>query len=119
MRKLLAFNFITLDGFYKGLSEDISWHRHGEEESAFAADNMKGEGAVLLFGRTTYHHMASFWRTPQAIKNIPEVAAGMNSAEKIVFSNTLKKADWNNTTVIGGDIVSAVRKLKRTEGKDM
>lgn len=119
MRKLFAFNFITLNGFYKGEADDISWHRHGEEESTFAAENMQGEGAALLFGRVTYHHMASFWPTPDAIRNIPDVAAGMNRAEKIVFSNTLKHADWNNTKVIGGDIVKAMKKLKQTEGKDM
>lgn len=119
MRKLFAFNFITLNGFYKGAADDISWHRHGEEESAFAAENMQGEGAVLLFGRVTYQQMASFWPTSEAIKNIPDVAAGMNSAEKIVFSNTLRKAEWNNTKVISGDIVEAMKKLKQTEGKDM
>ena len=119
MRKLFAFNFITLNGFYKGLADDITWHRHGEEESGFAAENMQGEGAILLFGRVTYHHMAAFWPTQEAIKNIPEVAAGMNQAEKIVFSNTLKKADWTNTKVVGGDIVKAIKKLKQTEGKDM
>lgn len=119
MRKLNSFTFITLDGYYKDSDEDISWHRHGAEENEYAADNMKSDGAILLLGRTTYEMMASYWPTPMAIDNDPIVAEGMNRAEKIVFSNTLKKAEWENTKVISGDIVEKIRKMKQTSGKDM
>jgi dihydrofolate reductase len=113
-----VFNFITLNGFFKGMHNDISWHRHGPEESQFASDSMKsGEGA-LLFGRVTYEQMASFWPSTEAIKNIPEVAKGMNSAEKIVFSKTLKKADWQNTR-IANDLIGEVKKLKETTNKNL
>ncbi len=60
MRKLFAFNFITLDGYYKGPKEDISWHRHGAEENAYAAEGLKS-GSTLLFGRVTYEMIASYW----------------------------------------------------------
>ncbi|MDR3711409.1 MAG: hypothetical protein P4L51_01235 [Puia sp.] len=49
----------------------------------------------------------------------PDVATGMNSAEKIVFPNSLKNAGWNNTRIIKGGIVEEIRKLKATKGKDM
>lgn len=119
MRKLFAFNFTTLNGYYKGIDEDISWHRHGAEEAAFAAESMKSDGGILLFGRVTYEHMAGYWPTSDARRNDPDVASGMNRSEKIVFSNTLKKADWNNTTVISGDIATHVKQLKQTKGKDL
>src|SRR6187549_3659393 len=119
MRKLFIFNFITLNGFYKGTGEDTSWHRHGAEESEYASQSMAGEGSVLLFGRKTYEMMAGYWPTQEAKKNAPEVAEGMNQSEKIVFSNTLKKADWKNTKVMSGDIVSEIKKLKKTSGKDL
>lgn len=119
MRKLNVFNFITLDGYYKGLNEDISWHRHGAEENEYAADNMKSDGAILLFGRTTYEMMTGYWPTPMVIENDPIVARGMNRAEKIVFSKTLKKPEWQNTKVMSGDIVEKIRKMKQTPGKDM
>jgi dihydrofolate reductase len=118
MRKLNVFEFISLDGYYKGLNGDISWHRHGGDESEFSADSLKADN-MLLFGRVTYDMMVSFWPTPDAINSLPAVATGMNSAEKIVFSNTLKKADWNNTSIMSGDIVSQIKKLKQTPGKDM
>jgi len=118
MRKLVVFNFTTLNGYFEGPGGDISWHRHGEEESKFAAESA-GQGGVLVFGRITYEHMASYWPTTQAMQQMPEVAKGMNKAEKIVFSRTLKKSDWENTRVINGDLINAVRELKGTPGKDM
>ncbi|SDH43850.1 dihydrofolate reductase [Dyadobacter soli] len=118
MGKLIAYNFTTLNGYFKGPDNDISWHRHGEEESAFSADSLEAK-ATLLFGRVTYEMMASFWPTPAAIENMPEVAKGMNEAEKIVFSTTLESTDWENTTIIQEDLVEAVRKLKAIPGKVM
>jgi dihydrofolate reductase len=118
MRTLNAFTFLTLNGFYKGPNEDITWHRHGGEEAEFSEEGLM-HGSILLFGRKTYEMMVAFWPTPMAKESFPNVADGMNKAEKIVFSNTLKKADWNNTRIIGGDIVREVRKLKQSGTKDM
>jgi dihydrofolate reductase len=118
MRKLFTFTFISLDGYYKGQNGDISWHKHGAEESEFSAENLKS-GNILLFGRTTYEMMASFWPTPMALTSFPEVAAGMNKAEKIVFSRTLQKADWQNTTITSENMIEEVQKLKLHATKDM
>ncbi len=118
MRKLSVFDFTSLDGYYKGVNEDLSWNRLGPEETEFSAGNVRS-GNTLLFGRVTYEMMESFWTTPDAMKILPEIARGMNSADKIVFSKSLKKADWNNTIVVNGDLVDEVRKLKQLPGKDM
>ena len=77
MRKLSVFNLVTLDGYFAGQDGDISWHNVDEEfqELANAASN---SGNTLLFGRVTYELMVSYWPTPEAIKNDPIVAAGMN-----------------------------------------
>jgi hypothetical protein len=48
MRKLSAFNFISLDGYFEGPKGDISWHTHGAEENEFAAEMLKA-GSILLF----------------------------------------------------------------------
>jgi len=119
MRKVTAFNFITLDGYFEGPKKgDISWHRHGAEENEYAAENLKIGGA-LLFGRVTYEMMASYWPTPIAIKNDPIVAEGMNNADKIVFSRTLKKVEWNNTRLVKDNIVEEIKEMKQMPGKDM
>lgn len=118
MRKLTVFNFITLNGFYKGEDNDTSWHRHGEEEGRYSVEAMKGE-SILLFGRTTYEMMASWWPTPMAAEAYPEVARGMNSAEKIVFSNLIEDPKWSNTKVMSGDIAEKLRAMKQQPGKDL
>jgi dihydrofolate reductase len=118
MRKLSVFNFLTLNGYYKGPAEDISWHQHGEEEGDFAAEGAKTE-SVLLYGRKTYQMMASFWPTAEGKKFNSAVAEGMNNSEKIVFSRTLKTATWQNTKIIKDNIVEEIENLKKTPGKDM
>jgi dihydrofolate reductase len=118
MRKVTAFNFITLNGFYKGMDEDISWHRHGSQEAKFSEQSLERDN-ILLFGRKTYETMVAFWPTPMAKELFPKVAEGMNKAEKIVFSRTMNKADWNNTRVVSGNIVDEIKVLKRTARKDM
>lgn len=61
----------------------------------------------------------SYWPTPAAAKNDPTVAKGMNEAEKIVFSRTLKQVRWAKTTLVREDPPDAVRALKRQSGKDL
>jgi dihydrofolate reductase len=109
---------LSLNGFYKGPNGDISWHRHGDEEGEYSAKALQADN-VLLFGRVTYELMASYWPTPEAMKNDPIVADGMNRAEKIVFSRTLTKPVWNNTGVIKENMIQQVRKMKEISGKDM
>jgi dihydrofolate reductase len=118
MRKVSVFNFVTLNGYFKGPKGDISWHRHGPEENEYAAESLRS-GNTLLFGRVTYEMMASYWPTPVAIKNDPIVAEGMNNADKIVFSRTLKKVEWNNTRLVKDNIVDEIKKMKQMPGKDM
>jgi dihydrofolate reductase len=118
MSKLTSFTFITLNGFFKGQNEDTSWHIHGGEASEFANDS-SGADNILLFGRKTYDMMASFWPTPMAAESFPTVAENMNKSQKIVCSNTLKKADWHNTTVMGGDIIEQIKELKKTSKKNI
>lgn len=121
MRKLIAFNHVTLDGYFVSTNGDFSWARTGNDDaeySAFVAENASG-GGQLLFGRITYQLMASYWPTPIADQHNPAVAAGMNSMPKVVFSRTLDKASWNNTTLVKGDLVSAVRKMKDEPGPGM
>jgi dihydrofolate reductase len=118
MAVISVFNFISVDGYYKDLSNGISWHKHGGEEGEFSAEGL-GAGNILLFGRVTYDMMYGFWPTQNAIQNMPVVAEGMNNAEKIVFSKTMQKAEWNNTRVIKNNIVEEIKKMKQLPGKDM
>jgi dihydrofolate reductase len=120
MRKLGMFNHVSVDGYFVDAKGDMSWaHSKPDVEwEAFIAGNASGEGE-LLFGRITYDMMASFWTTAQAIKSMPAVAAGMNSMPKVVFSRTMDKAPWNNTTVGKGELAAEIGKMKQASGPDM
>ncbi len=120
-RTLSSFMQISLDGYYCDAQGDMSFaHKPPDdmEWNAFVAGNASG-GGMLLFGRVTYDMMAAWWPTPMAATAMPAVAAAMNARPKIVFSRTLRTAAWANTTLVGDDIVAAVRRLKAQPGPDM
>jgi dihydrofolate reductase len=121
MRRLVAFNSVTLDGYFAGMNGDISWaHKDSNdaEWNSFVADNAGG-GGVLVFGRVTYELMASYWPTPFATRNDPIVAERMNGLQKVVFSRTLDHAAWNNTRLVKGDVAAEIRKMKQEPGAGM
>lgn len=109
---------MTVNGFFKGPDDDTSWHIHGEEGNRYSEEKLKQED-ILLFGRVTYEMMCAFWPGETAAAMFPVVAKRINESEKIVLSNTLKSAGWNNTTVISGDGIQKVKELKSEEGKDI
>ena len=118
MRKLFAFNLISLDGFFEGPDQDINWHNVDEEFNEFAIEQTSAVGA-LLFGRVTYQLMESYWPTADALENDPAIAGIMNSVPKLVFSRTLEKAEWNNTRIVKENIEQEILNLKKQPGKDL
>ena len=120
-RTLSAFLHLSLDGYYCDPQGDMSFaHKpSGDVEwNEFVAGNASG-GGMLLFGRITYEMMAAWWPSPMAAHAMPEVAASMNVMPKVVFSRTLERADWSNTTLVKEDAVAAVRRMKQQQGPDM
>lgn len=119
MRRVVAFEQVTLDGYFADADGGMSWaHRSDPEWDAFVADNAT-TGGVLLFGRVTYEMMASFWPTPMAFETAPVVAGRMNDLPKVVFSRTLDEVSWKNTRLVKGDAAAAVRELKTEAGPEM
>src|SRR2546428_12069134 len=74
----------------------------------------RSQPGCCLFGRVTYEGMAGYWPSQKG-----EVADFMNTIPKIVFSKTLKKAEWNNTRLVKGKPEEEVAKLKQQPGKDL
>jgi len=122
MRNLHVFENVTLDGYFTGENGDLSWaHARGGDDpewNDFIAGNASG-GGILLLGRKTYEMMKAYWPTPQAKRDAPEVAAGMNRMKKIVVSRTLHDPDWSNSEVVKGDLAEEVRKLKASADGDI
>lgn len=121
MRKLIMWNVITLDGYFEGNQPwDLSFHAAiwGKELEALSLEQL-ASADYLVFGRATYEGMASYWTSEAANSAETEVAHWMNTLPKLVFSRTLKNADWNNSTIIRDHASDEILKLKQQEGKDI
>ncbi len=90
MRKIIVFNLVTVDGLFAGPNGEIDWHNYDDEMGTYSLEQMKSLDA-LIFGKTTYELMASYWPTTDGIKSEPVVARIMNNIPKIVFSKSLKE----------------------------
>ena len=117
MGKVVVSQFITLDGVVEdpGGSEDFDrggWafdFDRGPEGDQFKLDEVMASEALLL-GRVTYEGFAAAWpsRTDEF-----GFADKFNNMPKYVVSTTLEDPEWNNSTVISGDVAEAVAALKR------
>lgn len=116
MGRIVVTEFISLDGVIEdpGGSEHSklgAWtfkFNRGEEGDKFKLDETLNAEAQLL-GRVTYEGFASAWPTMSG----DPFSEKFNSMPKYVVSSKLKKADWNNSTILKGDVVDEVSKLKK------
>lgn len=122
MRKLVVFNLVSVDGLFAGPKGEIDWHNYDDEMGTHSVEQLKSLGA-LIFGKTTYELMASYWPTPDGVNSEPVVAGIMNTIPKIVFSETLKEVEdgplWKNVTVFHEIKPEEIIKMKEQEGGDI
>lgn len=117
MRKVIAWNVATLDGYFEGTKPwELDFHETvwGPELEKLSTDQL-ADLDYLLFGRKTYEGMAAHWTE----NSEGEIGTAMNTVPKLVASRTLKSADWNNSTLIDGDIGEAIRRLKAEDGRNI
>lgn len=87
-----------------------------EERQNYIRDSILAADAIL-FGRTTYEMLAPYWSAQR--NNEMGVAAKLNSVPKFVVSSTLKKATWNNSTIIKEGVVEEITRLKDQPGQEI
>ena len=99
-----------------GIKGELDWHFPfwTEEMAAYASRQLRAMDTILV-GRLTYQKMAAYW--PFAPRN--DFSAMMNNYEKIVFSTSLKKTDWQHSRVLAGNIGEEIIRLKQAPGRDM
>jgi dihydrofolate reductase len=113
MRKLVSGLFYSLDG----VVENPEWtfpywsDEMGEELTAIISKQ-----DTVLLGRVSYEEWAGYWPTAETDK---EFADFINNVPKIVVSSTLEKTEWQNSTLLKGDLVEGVTKLKQQPGGDI
>ena len=116
MRKIILSNLMTLDGFFEGPDKELDWFMVDEEFFEYVRE-LLNEVDTILFGRVTYQMMVKYW--PNATDNDATITHKMNHLQKIIFSKTLKRVDWNHAELATADLSKEVRKLKEQNGKDM
>ena len=120
MGKLIVNMFVTLDGVMQapgGPDEDREGgFEHGgwqapllDQASGQVSEDQTARSDALLLGRKTSDIFASYW--PKATTDL-EIAAKLNSMPKYVASKTLDHVEWNNSTLLEGDVKDAVPRLK-------
>jgi len=119
MRKIIVSTYATLDGVIQPL--DWSFSFTGEERGSYARD-LLFEADALLMGRETYEIFAAVWPTRSAADDGPGeegLTDRINTMPKYVASTTLQEPLAWNSTLIKGDLVTAVAKLKAQPGKNI
>jgi dihydrofolate reductase len=115
VRKVVAVELVSLDGVMETPEEWAFAYSNDEMEQANAS-GMAASDALLL-GRVTYEHLAAFW--PHQPGGTP-IVDYINSVPKFVVSGTLEEPlEWNNSTLIKGNVAEEIAKLKRRPGKDI
>jgi dihydrofolate reductase len=121
MGRIVVSEFVSLDGVMEAPGGDDNFVRgawtfefdRGDEGNQFKMDETKQSSALLL-GRRTYEGFAAAWPEREG-----EFADLFNTMPKYVVSSTLTDPTWTNTTVLSGDVVDAVSKLKDEQSGDI
>ena len=121
MGRIVVTEFISLDAVIEapGGGEDYKhagWSfeiGRGEEGDQFKLDETMSSAALLL-GRRTYEGFAAAWPGRDG-----EFADKFNSMPKYVVSSTLRDPEWTNSTVLSGEVVAEITKLKREQDGDI
>jgi dihydrofolate reductase len=123
MRKLIVTEFVSVDGVMEAPGGEPGYKHAGwtfdypmEPEQMKVKLDETLEAEALLLGRVTYEGFAAAWpgRTDEA-----GFADKMNTMPKYVVSSTLKDPEWQNTTVLEGDVPESVARLKEQDGGDL
>jgi dihydrofolate reductase len=121
MGRIVVTEFVSLDGVVEdpGGAEDYKYggwsfeFNRGEEGDKFKLDEALDAEALLL-GRVTYEGFAAAWPSRDG-----EFADKFNNMPKYVVSSTLSEPEWNNSTVLKGDVAEEVSKLKQRQDGDI
>jgi dihydrofolate reductase len=127
MRRLIASTFASLDGIMQapgGPEEDPTggfafggWMFNFQDEAMdISTSGFDGSGREVVLGRRTYEIFEAYW--PYQSDDNP-IARTLNAAKKYVASRILTKVHWNNSTLLQGDVVSAISALKAQPGPDL
>ena len=120
MRDLVVTENITLDGVIDASEGWFSPAEDGDvdQSDVIAALREQSEAAdAVLFGRVTFEEMRGYW--PHQGDDTTGIRDHLDRVAKYVVSSTLVDPKWQNTTVLGGDLLNEIRRLKSAPGRDI
>jgi dihydrofolate reductase len=112
MRKIIESTLVSLDGAFRDPHIWATEYFDAEAE-AYALELLLAADAMLM-GRQTYEFFAAAFPHQTG-----EYGKRVNSIRKVVFSNTLTKAEWSNSSIVKGDPIAEAARLKQQDGKDL
>ncbi len=101
----------------RGVFERGGW-AHFDNEAGKVMDEIYQRAEAFLFGRLTYKHFAATWGTWDDPGDSP-IWMALHTRPKYVASSTLTDPQWGNTTVLSGDLTTAIRELKAKQGGEL
>jgi dihydrofolate reductase len=124
MRKLILTEWVSVDGFTAGPNNDMSFVGESfNDQMGKYEDDIVTQSDTLILGRVTYESFAGSWPyvpdKPDASEDEKVYARKLNAMRKIVFSKSLKRADWNNSQVFRDIDPQEINRLKEQDGKHM
>ncbi len=124
MRKIITTTWVSLDGFIAGPNGEMDWiGAIYDDAMAQYESNLVRSADTLLLGRVTYESFAGSWPhvpdNPNASEGEKEYARRLNAMRKIVFSRTLERVDWNNSSLFREIDPQEIESLKRAPGREM
>ena len=119
MKKILVLEWLSLDGYFSDSENGTDWLVSGEETGEYLLKLFANIDTILL-GQVTYDMFATYWPKPNpADLNPKELIDFMNNSRKVVFSKSLKKAEWNNSVVMKDIVSDEIIELKQKAAKDI
>ncbi|GCE49963.1 dihydrofolate reductase [Thermosporothrix hazakensis] len=124
MRKIITTTWISLDGKVAGPNGEMDWVGESYDKAMGLYESEFVRSAdTLLLGRVTYQSFAGSWPyvpdNPNASEEEKEYARQLTALEKIVFSRTLEKAEWNNSRLVREVNADEIRQLKQGPGRNI
>ena len=119
MKKIIAVEWLSLDGYFSDSNNGTDWFVSDEETWKYLLKLFASFDTILL-GKVTYEMFAAYWPKPNpSDPNPKELIDFMNNSQKVVFSKSLKKVEWNNSVVMDGIIPEEIIKIKKGSGMDI
>ena len=122
MRKIIAFNHISLDGFVSGPKGEMDWIKINEEIFDHVGRRIS-QTDTALYGRTTFQMMENYWPTaadkPNASKHDIEHSKWYSESKKLVISTTLKEDNFKNTKILGGNFKEELNEIRQQQGSEI